>query len=652
MGSAMKKSVKRLRCAAGVSFALLFLVCPGLVQGPFPSACGTVWAAARDGVAVQALVEKNSVSVGEPFLMQIRVQGSDIVPGTDPPDTSGVVEFAVEYLGGQSNNSSSVTIINGKVSKVESYGYIYSYRLTPKKVGKLEIPSIAVPIDAAKSKMFQTEPVTIQVTEPEVTDDFRLELQFSKTRFYVGEPVILSVVWYIGKEVQSVNFSLPLLQDSAFALADPKLDQDPGKQYLQIPIGGANVLAEKGVGVHNGRQYTTLSFRKVLFAKKPGSFEIPEAGVSCRALIGYSRQGKTRDPFGRFFDDDFFGSGKSGVYKTFVARSQPVVLTALALPEEGKPAGFSGCVGNFRLEASASASEVSIGDPITLTVSVSGPDYLANVELPPLAKDPELDRDFKIPEEMAAGVVRGNTKQFTQTLRAKTEDVQAIAPIKLPFFNPDTGQYEVAQSQPIALKVKKAKVLTSADVEGKPEEAAVKKSELENWAHGIAYNYEGPEVLERQDYRIASIMRSPLWLAITLTPFFTFIVVLIFTKVRQKHLSNTDGLRSRKALARFKHNVHNLGAEGLRNAGGCSLLLDAMRRYLEDKLREKNSALTFSDVEGKLKGRGVNPEVAERLKHLFDACEQGSYGGLDLDGRIDELVREALVVIRALDRMI
>ena len=59
---------------------------------------------------------------------------------------SGVVDFAVEYLGGQSNNSSSITIINGKVSKVESYGYIYSYRLTPKKVGRLEIPSIAVPL--------------------------------------------------------------------------------------------------------------------------------------------------------------------------------------------------------------------------------------------------------------------------------------------------------------------------------------------------------------------------------------------------------------------------------------------------------------------------------------------------------------------------
>ena len=177
------------------------------------------------------------------------------------------------------------------------------------------------------------------MAEPEATDDFHLELKFSKTSFYVGEPIILSVVWYIGKDVESVTFNLPILQDQAFAFVDPKADQDPRKQYFQIQIGGSNVLAEKGTGVYNGRDYTTLSFRKVLFARQPGSFETPEATVSCKALAGYSRQQKRRSPFDGFFDDDFFNPGRKGFYNTFVARSQPVVLRPWPFPKkENRPA--------------------------------------------------------------------------------------------------------------------------------------------------------------------------------------------------------------------------------------------------------------------------------------------------------------------------
>ena len=645
MGPVMRSWVDKTLRAAALSLALLFLPC--LDPGRGLPLLGTAWAATGAGLSVQALVEKDAVSVGEPFLMQIRVEGSDIAPGTDPPDMSGVVDFAVEYLGGQSNNSSSITIINGKMSKVETYGYVYSYRLTPKKVGRLEIPSLAVPLDAGKSKTIRTKPITVSVAEPETTDDFHLELKFSKTNFYVGEPVILTVIWYLARDVESVTFNMPLLQDEAFAFIDPKVDQDPRKQYFQIQIAGANVVAEKGTGGYRGREYTTLSFRKVLFAKKPGTFETPEAAVSCKALVGYSGRQQRRSPF----DDDFFNPGRKSLYKTFVSRSHPVVLTALALPEEGKPANFAGWVGRFQVEASASPTEVSIGDPVTLTLSISGSEYLENVELPALAKDPEIEKDFKIPEEIAAGVVRGTVKQFTQTLRPKSAEVKAIPPIKIPYFNPDAGRYEIAQSKPIALTVKTTRVLTSADMEGKSGETTVRKSELENWSQGIAYNYEGPEVLERQAFRISTIVASPIWLAAMLVPFLGFVSLLVYTKVRQQQTADPDRLRFRKAFVRFKQRVSAIGAEGSRGSDACAVLLDAIRVYLGDKLRQNGSALTFADVEGKLKERRIDADLSERLRGLFAACEQGSYGGMGLRKPFEELVKEAMDVIRSLDRV-
>jgi hypothetical protein len=639
-------------CTAALSFVVPVLQCFCPAIGLPLSTCGVAWAAAEGGVSVQAQVEKDSVSVGEPFVLQIRVEGGDIAPGTEQPDVSGLRDFAVEVLGGRNNNSSSITIINGKVNKIESHGYVYSYRLTPRKTGELEIPPIAVPLDEHKSKIVTTQPITIKVGEPEATDDFHLELKFSKTNFYIGEPVVLTVVWYLGKDVESVTFNLPILQDQAFSFLDPKADQEPRKQYFQIPIGGTNILAEKGTGIHNGREYTTFSFRKVLFARKPGSFEAPEATVSCKALVGYSRQQKRRSPLDGFFDDDFFNSARKGVYKTVVARAHPVILTALALPEDGRPPGFSGWVGRFHLGSSANPTEVSVGDPITLTLTVSGSDYLDNVELPLLARDPQLEKDFKIPDEMAAGITRGDVKQFTQTLRPRSAEVKAIPPIKISYFDPDARRYEIAESNPIALTVKPARVLTSADVEGKAGGTAVKKSELENWSQGIAHNYEGPEVLERQAYRVSSIVRSPLWLALTFAPLLSFAALLVYIKVRQRHLADPGRLRSGKASVRFKQRVASIGTEGLRDSRACAALLDAIRNYLGDRLGSAGSAQTFADVAGKLEEKGITVQLAERLRDLFDACERGSYGGLELHKPVDDLVREAIDVVRLLNRAV
>ena len=79
--------------------------------------------------------------------------------------------------------------------------------------------------------------------------------------------------------------------------------------------------------------------------------------------------------------------------------------------------------------------------------------------------------------------------------------------------------------------------------------------------------------------------------------------------------------------------------------------MDAVRAYLGDKLRNNGSALTFSDIEEKLKAREVDAELSERLQGLFHACEQGSYGGMGLNKPLLELVKEAMDVIRSLDRV-
>lgn len=602
-------------------------------------------------ISAKVAVEKDTVSLGESFIFQIQLDGIDTPQGGAGPDMSGLADFSVESLGGQSNNRSSITIVNGKVNKVESFGYIHSYRLTPRKTGQLVIPPLVVPMDAAGAKTLRTQPVTIRVTPAEATDDFRLEVQFAKTQFYVGEPVSVSVIWYLNRDVKSVHFDLPWMETAGFSVLEPGKEQDPGRQVVQIPLGQSVVPAEKGRKILGGREYTTVSFPRVLLGKEPGTYRIPESTVSCTALVGYSKPGRSsNNPFDGFFGDDVFNMGRREVTKTFVARSQPVTLTVKGLPQEGKPSDFSGIVGRVRVETSANPLDVSVGDPITLTVSISGPEVLDPIELPSLSRDAELEKSFKIPEEMATGFVKDGRKIFTQTLRAKSDAVKAIPPIKISIFDPERGEYQVAAGNPIPIQVKPTRIVTGADVEGRLVNKPI-KNELEAWSEGIAYNYEGPELLENQSLRLSDLVRSPFWLAGMTLPFAVYVLLFVLVSVRRRRLSDPDGARSRKALTVFVRRVKGMSSETTER--GWTDLLDALRHYLGDKLRMDGAALTFADVEGILNERGIDAETARRLEAVFAVCEQGRYGGgLASTEPLAQVAQDALDVIRNLDRKI
>jgi hypothetical protein len=86
-------------------------------------------AAQETALTAQALVERQQVFAGEPFLYQIRVDGSE---SPDKPSLAGLADFDVQELGGQQNSSQSVTIVNGRMNRVVRKGYVFNFRLTAK----------------------------------------------------------------------------------------------------------------------------------------------------------------------------------------------------------------------------------------------------------------------------------------------------------------------------------------------------------------------------------------------------------------------------------------------------------------------------------------------------------------------------------------
>jgi hypothetical protein len=599
--------------------------------------CAPAWAST---FGAKAAVDRTDPFVGQPFVFQIQVSGSE---HPEQPDLSHVTDFDVAYRGGQQNSSRSVTIINGRVTEDVREGYVFSYELTPKRQGRLVIPSITVISDGRST---QTDPVVINARKPAQTEDFKLRLSLSKDHCYVGEPVILTVTWYVGKDLKDYRFTLPLLNDETFRFADPKVDRQSGNKLYRIPIGNQEVIGVQGVGRVGGKEYATITFEKVLIPVTSGDVIIEPATVACSALTGYERRRSLFDD--DFFGNDLFGTGRRGVYETVVVPSNSLSLSVLALPSEGRPANFAGHVGEYKIKASAAPTEVNVGDPITLTLSLSGPDYLEHVDLPPLDEQHNLTRDFKVPKERATGEVSGRTKIFTQTVRALSPDITEIPPIELPYFDTVTGTYRVARSEPIPIEVHETRVVTALDAEG-VQALSSPGSEIETWTKGIAFNYEDMDVLETQRLTPLSWFRSPLWFCFVLGPPLCYVLLLTGLGLVRKRNADPMKTRARKAFGRLSRSLKE--AQGAAStAHTCDLVQDAFRHYLGDKLSIPKGAITFHDVKETLVSRGLDQGTLDRLRRLFERCEAGRYAGNA--GRSDEasLAEQGILLARDLEK--
>jgi hypothetical protein len=503
----------------------------------------------------------------------------------------------------------------------------------------------------AEGQTRRTQPIRVRALPPSENDDFKLRLDLSEQHCYVGQPVILTVTWYVGRNVEEFEFNIPLLEDKRFDIAGFKEDVDPTQQdsYVRIPLGNDVAIGRKGHATLDGRGFLTVKFQKVLIPKQAGTVGVPQATVSMRAVRGYQRRGGSGSIFEDFFSDSFFG--RRAVYEDFVVPSNTPTLEVAELPIEGRPAGFSGLVGSFEVDAEATPTDVSVGDPITLTVRVKGPSYLQNVTPPPLEKQPSLARDFRIPDERATGVIKGNAKVFTQTLRATHSGVSEIPPIELPYFDPKSGRYEIARSQPIALKVEGNRIITAQDAEGR-DAVAVTQTELEAHEEGIAYNYEGAEVLINQAGSLSSWLSSPLGLILVAVPPLSYCGLLAFVVVARRRGADPTGRRAKRAHRDFTRRLRALDSDAVHHAEGFhSRLLDALRGYLGARLELPPGALTFADVAAALQRRGIAAETVEELRRLFEQCEAGRYaGGMQAADEPPKMVEQARQAAVRLER--
>jgi hypothetical protein len=141
--------------------------------------------------------------------------------------------------------------------------------------------------------------------------------------------------------------------------------------------------------------------------------------------------------------------------ESYTARSEGVRLVALAPPTAGRPADWTGAVGQLRATARLASPSARVGDPLVLTLRVTG---VGNVKLLPR---PTLEIDWagavpgteRVQVDSSGPLVRG-VKEFDWILTPTREGRVTLPPIAYDFFDPYKAAYDVATTVPVELEVR------------------------------------------------------------------------------------------------------------------------------------------------------------------------------------------------------
>lgn len=616
----------------------------------------------QSGLAVEINVRANlsdaAIYIGDRVVLEVRVRG--ISDPELPELTLPNVEVTSE--GGQRYSNSRISVINGRRTIHEDYGYTARYQLRPRQAGVVMIPAISV---THAGQTYSSRPLKLDVRAPEAQDHLLVEVTTDKPSYVLGERVTVWLdIWIRKLEV-----------DGGILDVDPFFPNEP--PHLQIPwfesLGDWKTsklktfvqpfLNQQRSGFHINDYIDQRSF----FGRSRLEFTLPRQTVQktrpdgTYAYFNY-RLEKTFRPvragaqtlapvlvkatLPTLVDQ----SGRARRTERIVASTEPLPITVQAVPSANQPPSFSGGVGEFELAAEASQTALKVGDPFTVTLTVRGTQdsLLETVRAPQLDKQQDLARDFKIhTDPPAVDTIDDTIKTFTYTLRPRHADVDAVPAIDMAYYNPATRQFYTAQSDPIALQVETSATLAASEVVVTDTDKP--KSRLgRQLADGLLANYTGPEVLVPQRNRLRF---TPLLGAFLAVPSLAYLLILLGQFWQRKRLQNPERQRSKRAARNALAALQALREQPDADDGALYAgLQQALTGYVRDRLELNRAGLTVDDITHHLQTQGVDGDLIQRTENLFHLCDNARYapGGLAVAQRT-HLLDDAKVLVQQLE---
>jgi hypothetical protein len=423
----------RLLLAAGVVSALLLLMPP-------------------DAGAAEVAAEVNPPQARPNQQISLTISVTDGNPDAVPELR---LPLQVQQVSGVSTGQ-QFQMTNG----VASSKITFTWAIVGVEPGDFVIPAQEVSVNGT---VMQTREVQLKILQGQTPsaprgdtargpDDAFLQLEVGKTEIYLGELVPLSASLYIPRQMGLRRFGLIDIDKDDFAI-----------QRFPQQAEQTNTVAA-GVG------YNVFTFRTTLSALREGDLRIGPASQELLVEI------MTADSFGRpNFNFPFAEPQK------LVATSGTIPVKVLPLPEEGKPADFSGAVGSFTLTATASPTTgLKVGDPISVELTLSGSGNFDAVAEPKLVDEAgwktypgrRFNAEGQVDPVLMPTVER--TVNYASVI-VPTQAHSTVPSFRITYFDPERKQYVELETPPIPLSIEAApaplpgETAAGTDAEGETE---------------------------------------------------------------------------------------------------------------------------------------------------------------------------------------
>ncbi|MBU4304715.1 MAG: BatD family protein [Candidatus Omnitrophica bacterium] len=598
------------RFFGGVIFACIFMA-----QG--------IFAAYAKDIPFEISLERNYVEVGDVLQLGLVFENTQGVSAPQLPDIDG---FKSQYIG----PSTKMTIVNGRMSS----SITHYYKLVAIKKGTFSIGPLSF---SFKGDTYSAAAVTVTVAdrgqagrqpsnisplpareephlEQELDGKIFMSLSAKKTQVYLNERISVTLKLYVNQ------LTVRDIQYPAFE----------GEGYTKEEFSSPRQYREQ----MNGRFYDVVEFNTEISPTREGEIVVGPANLQCK-IVGKKERRNRGFGLNDFFDDSVFGDffGRTQLFSMEV-KSAEAVIKVLPLPEEQRPAEFSGAVGDFQMKVQSAPLEVRAGDPITLTMTISGTGNFDSVQSPVLASA----EGFKAYSPQLQE--KGNEKVFEQVIIPQEEIIERIPAINFAFFNPDEKRYVVLNQGAVPIKVlpaaeKKGAVVAAAQQQKQPP------TTTQILGKDIVYIKDDIGHLQpRGEY----LHRNARFMAMQLLPLFMLAGAAIFRRRKERLISDVRYARKLRApkIARIKikaakNYLNQNNPEAFYNE-----IFKTLQEYLGHRFNRSSAGITAEVVDELIRGEWLAADIGGKLKTCFNDCDTARYAAAAFD---KEKMRQALAIL-------
>jgi len=541
------------------------------------------------------------VAVGEQFRLTYSINKQPT--SLTPPE---IKNFEI-LAGPSSSHSTSVQVINGKVSQSETISYTYILEAT--KEGKFTIDPATAVISGQELK---SNPVTIEVIkqtnssqqqqqgqnseqqQAQTRDDLPnselfVSVDVNRRSTYLGAPIVATLKLY-------TRVSISNFEDLKFP---------PFNGFWSQEIETLPNIEFKRENV-NGKIYNVGIIKKyLLFPQKNKNLEIDPFEL---VVLYQQRVNRSQSIF-----DDFFGSVET--YRKKLV-SKPITINVMDLPANA-PETFKGGVGSFKLEPTLDKKTVKTNEAITIKLKISGSGNIKLIDSPKIGfpegfevYDPKTTDKIITTADGASGY-----KLFEYVAIPRTPGNFTIPPIEFCYFDPSKAQYVTLKSQEYSIRVSS----DGAD-SGNVSVYGFGKEDIKFIGKDIRFIKTGKVGVKPY---ASMFIGSGLFYFTIIFLLLCFGALIYLMSKHQKELSDIMLIRNKKAnkVARKRLQI----AESHLKSNGRDLFFEeihkAMWGYLSDKLCIPISSLTSDNARIELNSREVPDVDIEEFMRIISVCE-------------------------------